>query len=480
VKTVFSAWDAVVVGAGPNGLAAAIILAREGYSVLVREGADTPGGGCRTAELTTPGFCHDICAAVHALGVSSPFLRSLPLADRGVTWVRSPAALAHPLDDGPAAALSGDVAETARALGEDGPAYRALFEDAVRQWEALVAGVLAPPLNLPRHPLLMARFGLRALGSAQSLIAGRFSGTRARALLAGCAAHGMLPLERAPSAAFALTLAAAGHAVGWPLVAGGSQRLTDALVALLREHGGAVECEKPVRTAADLPSSRVVLFDVTPRQLLGLGGRALPLGYRRALRRYQYGPGVFKMDWALCDPVPWRDAACAAAATVHLGGTLEEVAASEQAVWSGRPSSRPYTILVQPSPFDPARAPAGRHTAWAYCHVPHGSPVDMTHAVEAQVERFAPGFRDCILARHVYGAPDLERHNPNYVGGDIGGGVQSLCQTLCRPVAGLHPWDIPVPGWYLCSSSTPPGGGVHGMCGYHAAQRALKHLRREP
>ncbi|MDF1555801.1 MAG: NAD(P)/FAD-dependent oxidoreductase [Deferrisomatales bacterium] len=472
-------WDAVVVGSGPNGLAAALTLAREGYSVQVLEGADTPGGGCRTAELTLPGFHHDICSAAHPMGVSSPFFRSLPLEERGVTWVRSPAAAAHPLDDGPAVVLSGGVEETARTLGEDGRAYRDLLEHTVGQWDAVVAGVLSP-LALPHHPLYLARFGLHAVRSARGLLTSRFSGTRARALLAGFAAHGLLPLEQAPSAGFALTLGAAGHAVGWPLVAGGSQRLTDALVGLIREHGGAVTCNRPVHAASDLPSSRVVLFDVTPRQLLRLGGHALPPGYRRALRRYRYGPGAFKVDWALRDPVPWSDPACATAATLHLGGTLEEIAASERGVWRGRPSRRPYTILVQPTPFDPTRAPPGRHTAWAYCHVPHGSPVDMTEAVETQVERFAPGFRDCILARHVYSAPALEHHNPNYVGGDIGGGVQSLRQTLCRPVASLHPWNIPVPGWFLCSSSTPPGGGVHGMCGHHAAQRALKHLRREP
>lgn len=468
--------DAVIVGSGPNGLAAAVVLARAGLSVRVLEARDTPGGGCRSAELTLPGFTHDVCAAVHPMGVTSPLFQALPLADHGLEWVHPPALLAHPLDDGTAAVLERDLGATARGLGEDGEIWEDLLAPLAEGWPRLAADLLAPAAHLPRSPVLLARFGLSALRSAEGLARSRFRSPRARALVAGLAAHGAVPLEHAGSAAFALALAAAGHRGGWPLVRGGSQALADALASLLRSLGGELRLGAEVSSAGDLPPARAVLWDVTPRQLLRIAGARLPPAYARRLRRFRYGAGVFKLDWALAEPIPWAAPECRRAGTVHLGGTLEEIAASERAVAGGRPPERPYAIAVQPSLFDPTRAPAGRHTAWAYCHVPNGSDVDLTGRIEAQLERFAPGFGDCVLARSALGPAALEAHNPNYVGGDIGGGVQDLAQTLTRPIAGPRPYAVPVPGWYLCSSSTPPGGGVHGMCGYHAARLALRQV----
>lgn len=468
--------DALVVGSGPNGLAAAVALARQGLSVAVWEAKETPGGGCRSAELTLPGFTHDVCAAVLPLGISSPFLRSLPLGEGGLGWVHSPAPLAHPLDDGSAVLLERDLEATVAGLGPDAEAWRGLVGPLAKAWFGLAEDLLAPPLHWVRHPVAYARFGLLALRSARALAESRFRGPRARALFAGLAAHGVLPLERAGTAAFGLTLGAAGHAAGWPLVRGGSRGLIDALEAHLRSLGGEVRVNAPVERAQDLPAAGAVLWDVTPRQLLAIGGRSLPGPYRRALRRFRYGPGVFKVDWALLDPIPWAAPECRRAATIHLGGTLEEIAASERTVARGRAPERPYVILVQPTLFDPTRAPPGQHTAWAYCHVPSGSAEDLTARIEAQVERFAPGFRECVLARSTRGPREMEAENPNYVGGDIGGGVQDLRQTFARPVPALRPYRTPFPGWYLCSSSAPPGGGVHGMCGFHAARAALKDL----
>jgi phytoene dehydrogenase-like protein len=473
-----SAPDAVVVGAGPNGLAAAVELAREGLSVEVREAGETAGGGCRSRELTLPGFTHDVCAAVHPLGVSSPFLRQLPLADRGLAWVHPPAPLAHPLDGATAVLLERDLDATAAGIRPDARAWRELFAPLAEAWFDLVEDLLAPPLHRVRHPLAYARFGLLALRSARGLAETRFRGDRARALFAGLAAHAVLPLEKAGTAAFGLTLAAAGHAAGWPLVRGGSQSLADALAAHLTSLGGTLRTGAPVERAEDLPPARLVLWDVSPRRLVSLGGRNLPAPYRRALGRFRHGPGVFKVDWALSEPIPWAAPECRQAATVHLGGTLEEIAASERAPWRGRISERPYVILVQPTLFDPARAPTGRHTAWAYCHVPSGWAGDETRRIEDQVERFAPGFRECVLARSTLGPREMEAYNPNYVGGDIGGGVQDLRQTFARPAPSLHPYRAGAPGWYLCSASAPPGGGVHGMCGYGAARAALADLRR--
>jgi phytoene dehydrogenase-like protein len=465
--------DAIVVGSGPNGLAAAIALARAGRSVLVLEGRETVGGGLRSEELTLPGFLHDTCSAIHPLGVASPFFRSVPLAEHGVEWVHPPAALAHPLDDGSAVLLERSLEATAGGLGPDGPAWERLFGPLVAAADTLLEGTLAP-LRPPRHPVPMARFGLRALRSASGLARSAFAGERARALFAGCSAHSMLPLGAAATASFGLVLALLGHAVGWPLPRGGSQRIADALAAHLASLGGEIETGRPVVSLAELPQARITLLDVTPRQFLALGGDRLQGRYRRALERYRYGPGVLKLDYALSGPVPWRAPECARAATVHLGGTLAEIEVAEAEVARGGHPERPYVLVAQQSLFDLSRAPAGGHTLWAYTHVPNGSTVDVADRVEAQLERFAPGFRDLVLARSVLGPAALEERNPNYVGGDINGGSAELRQLFARPVARAVPYRTPLDGVYLCSSSTPPGGGVHGMCGYHAARAALR------
>jgi phytoene dehydrogenase-like protein len=468
--------DAVVVGSGPNGLAAAVVLAQAGLSVRVIEAAETIGGGAQSAELTLPGFVHDVCSAIHPLGVASPFFRTLPLAEHGVEWIEPPAALAHPFDDGTAALLERSPDAAVRGLGEDDGRWRRLFAPVVRDAEPLLEDVLAP-VRVPAHPLVLARFGARAVPPATVLARLSFRGAKARGLFAGLAAHSMLPLGRPPSAAFGLMLGLLGHSVGWPFPRGGSQRLSDALASCLRSLGGEIETGRRVESLAELGETRVLLLDVAPRGLLSLAGDRLPARYRRRLERYRYGPGVFKLDWALDAPIPWRAGECARAATVHLGATLDEIAASEAAPWRGEVAERPYVLLAQPSLFDPTRAPAGQHTAWAYCHVPNGSTVDMTERIEAQVERFAPGFRERILARSALGPADLERHNPNLVGGDINGGAATLTQLFTRPVARVSPYTTPLPGVFLCSSSTPPGGGVHGMCGFHAARAALRSLR---
>ena len=466
-------YDAVVVGSGPNGLAAAITLARAGCSVLVLEAAETVGGGLRSKPLTLPGFVHDVCAAIHPLAAASPFFRSLPLANHGVTWVEPDAALAHPLDDSQALLLERSLQCTGAALGADGNAYVDLMAPLVERWEPLM-DMLLGPLRLPRHPLLLARFGLPGLRSAQILAEGTFAGQAARGLFAGLAAHAVLPLDKRPSAAFGLLLGILGHAVGWPLVRGGSQRLANAMASYLTSLGGEIQTEAPVASVDDLPPSRVVLLDVTPRQMLRLAGHRLPNSYRRQLARYRYGPGVFKMDWALDGPIPWRAKACQHAATVHLGGTLEEIADAERAAFNGQHSERPFVILAQPSLFDDTRAPAGQHTVWAYCHVPHGFTFDMSEHIENQIERFAPGFRERVLARHVMAPTALEQYNSNYVGGDISGGVQDLRQLFTRPAVRLTPYATPDRKLFICSASTPPGGGVHGMSGYFAAQAALR------
>ncbi len=471
---------ATIVGSGPNGLAAAIVLAEAGWSVRVVEGAETLGGGCRTEALTLPGFVHDVCSAVHPLGAGSPFFRALPLADHGLRFLQPEVPLAHPFDDGTAAVLGRTIEETVASLdGEDGRAYRRLLGPLVAGWERLIPEVLAP-LHVPRSAaagLLLARFGLRGLRSASGLARSRFGGERARGLFAGLAGHSMLPLEQVGSAAIGLVLAAAGHAVGWPIPEGGARSIAEALAGHLGSLGGTIETGRWVRSLDRIARDRVVLLDVGPRQLLALAGEHLPAGYRRRLARFRYGPGVFKVDWALSGPLPWRAAACRRAGTVHLGGTLSEIAAAEGAVWRGEHAERPYVLLSQPTLVDPGRAPAGRHVAWGYCHVPSGSSVDRTEAIEAQVERFAPGFRDLILARHTMTAREMEAHNPNYVGGDINGGAAALGQLFFRPVARLSPYTTPVPGLFLCSSSTPPGGGVHGMCGVFGARAALAAAR---
>jgi phytoene dehydrogenase-like protein len=465
--------DAIVLGSGPNGLAAAIVLARAGRSVLVLEGGKTIGGGLRTEELTLPGFRHDTYSAIHPLALASPFMRTVPLAEHGVEWIHPPAPLAHPLDGGTATVLERSLDETAAALGEDGKAWRQLFRPLVAGADALLEAVLSP-LRLPRHPLLLGRFGPTALRSASGLARSRFAGGRARALLAGSAAHSTLPLDAAGTGGFGLVLTLLGHAAGWPLPRGGSQAIADALAATLRSLGGEIETGRRVESLAELRDARTVMLDVTPRQFLAIAGDWLPARYRGALQRYRYGAGVHKVDYALAGPVPWRAPECTRAATIHVGGSLAEIAAAEEEVAHGRHPDRPFVLVAQQSLFDSTRAPEGRYTLWAYTHVPHGSTVDVTDRIEAQLERFAPGFRDLVLERSVLGPAALEARNPNLVGGDINGGSAALRQLFARPVARPVPYRTPLQGVYLCSSSTPPGGGVHGMCGYHAARAALR------
>ncbi len=465
--------DAVVVGSGPNGLAAALTLARGGLAVEIFEGAETPGGGCRTEELTLPGFVHDVCSTVHPLLAASPFFVQEAL--EGLTLAQPEVAFAHPLDGGVAASAVISLEQTASSLGRDAGAYRRLLGPLIDHAPAIVPTVLAPLLTPPAHPLAMAGFGLRGLWPATVLARG-FHTREARAMLAGLAAHSMRPLSAPGTSAFALLLGMLAHTVGWPVVQGGSARITEALMAEITDAGGTLHTGHWVSTLDELPASRVTLLDVTPRQLLALAGEELPSRYARALRRFRYGPGVCKVDWALAGPVPWTAEACRSAATIHLGGTLEEIAQSESDVHSGRHTERPFCITVQPCVADPARAPEGAQTFYAYCHVPAGSTVDMTDRIEAQVERFAPGFRDLVLARHTVDAVQVERENPNYVGGDINSGAATLAQTIMRPTIGLRPYRTALSGLYLCSSSTPPGGGVHGMCGVGAARAALRDL----
>jgi phytoene dehydrogenase-like protein len=468
--------EAVVVGSGPNGLAAAIVLARAGLKTTLREARPTFGGGLRSDALTLPGYVHDVCSAVHPLALSSPFFRALPLGEFGLEWIQPPAALAHPFDDGTAAVLERSVDATASALGGGGRGWRKLHAAFARAWSELAGDVLAPPIRVPNHPLLMARFGLLGLRPATVLARG-LEGTAARALFAGNAAHSFLPLDALGTGAFGLLLSVTGHAVGWPIVRGGSQRLADALAAYFRSLGGEILTDAPVTSLDELGPAKVVILDLGPHQVARLAGYHLPARYRQALERYRYGAAAFKLDWALDGPVPWRAAECARAATVHLGGTLEEIAASEAAPARGEVHERPFVLFVQPTLFDASRAPAGRHTAWAYCHVPNGCTLDVTERIERQVERFAPGFRDRILARSVLTPAELERRNPNLVGGDVNGGMMDLRQIFARPVARPSPYRTPVRGVYICSASTPPGGGVHGMGGYHAARAALADLR---
>jgi phytoene dehydrogenase-like protein len=481
LKTNAAAYDAIVVGSGPNGLAAAITIAQTGRRVQIREAQPSIGGAVSSAALTLPGYIHDRGSAIHPLGVGSPFFRTLPLADYGLRWIYSPAALAHPLDDGTAVMLERSVSATAANLGIDGAAYRRLMTPLVRYWNLLIDATLRPlwppPLWPLQRPLALACFGLLALIPARMLAERCFRGERARALFGGLAGHSALPFETLASASFGLILGMLGHAVGWPFPQGGAQRLSDALAAHAQKLHINLVTNAPVRNLRDLPPTNALLLDLTPRQVLALAGDQLPDGYRRALGRYRYGPGAFKIDWALDGPLPWRAATCQRAATVHLGGTLAEMATSERLVGRGEHPNQPYVLLSQPSVFDPSRAPAGKHTVWAYCHVPNGSTVDMTARIEAQIERFAPGFTARILARHVSGPTELEQGNANLVGGDVGGGAQNLAQMIARPTLSPGPYRTPLPGVYLCSSSTPPGGGVHGMCGHLAALAALHDNR---
>lgn len=468
-------YDAVVVGAGPNGLAAACTLARAGRRVLLVEARDRVGGGVSSAPLTLPGYTHDLGSAVHPFGVASPIFRSLGLERFGLRWVQPPAPVAHPLDGGRAVTLERSVRATAAGLGPDGPAYWRLMAPLARRWGQIQPFVL-DPLRLPAHPVAAARFGPRAIWPVTMLARALFRDERAPALLAGLGAHSFLPLEALLSAAPTLVLGALGHAVGWPIPQGGAQAIADALAACLRSHGGAIRTGWRVTHLDELPPAAAYLLDVTPRQLIAIAGDRLPAGYRRRLEHFRLGPGVFKLDYALDGPVPWASPACARAATVHLGGTLEEIAASERAPGRGLHPDRPYVLAAQPSLFDPTRAPAGRHIFWAYCHVPNGSALDMTAAVEAQIERFAPGFRDRVLARSAMACADMEAWNANLLGGDISGGLPDWRQLLTRPTMSLSPHRTPALGLYLCSSSTPPGPGVHGMCGAHAARALLADL----
>lgn len=467
-----SSLDAIVIGSGPNGLAAAITLAQAGRSVRVYEAQPRVGGGLCSAALTLPGFVHDVCATVHAVGVASPFFRTLPLERFGVEMIHPPAPFAHPFDDGSAVVVERSVDDTAASLSTaDARAYKRLMAPFTARWQDLFEALLAPPS--PKHPLLMARFGARAVLSARLLGRMVFRDERTRAMFAGAAAHSVLPLDFLTTAGFGLGLVTAAHAVGWPVARGGSQAVADGLAACLTSLGGEVLTGTPVGSLDELPPARAILCDVSPRGLVQLAGRRLPDRYRRQLQRYRYGPGVFKMDWALREPVPWTAAGCRRAGTIHLGGSFAEIADSERAAWEGRPHDRPYVLLVQPSVADPSRAPAGQHVLWAYAHVPHGTGVDFTERIERQIERYAPGFRECVLARHVMGPADMERRNANLVGGDITGGASDLRQLWARPVLGLDPYRTPIEDVYLCSASTPPGVGVHGMCGHHAARSAL-------
>jgi phytoene dehydrogenase-like protein len=468
-------YDAVVVGAGPNGLAAAIELARAGRSVALLEAEETVGGGTRSAEVTLPGFVHDLGSAIHPLGYSSPFLKSLPLEEHGLEWVHPPAPLAHPFDDGTAAVLERSVEETGAALGPDARAYEKLMRGISEDAETLAGYVVGSP-RLIRHPLALATSGLRALRPARNLAQELFEGEKARGLFAGNAAHSFLPLEKRPSAMFGLLLSALGHAFGWPFPRGGSQRIADAMASYLRSLGGEIFTGFRVRSVDEVPRTRAVLFDVTPRQLLDIAGEHFTERYKNALKSYRYGPGVFKVDFALSGPIPWSAEECLRAGTVHLGGTLDEISAGEAAVWRDEHPERPFVLLAQQSLFDRTRAPEGRHTVWAYCHVPNGSTMDMTGRIEAQIERFAPGFRDRILAKNAMGPADLERMDANLIGGDINGGVMDLRQLFTRPMPRPNPYSTPAKGLYICSSSTPPGGGVHGISGYLAARAALRYL----
>ncbi|HEY8208004.1 MAG TPA: NAD(P)/FAD-dependent oxidoreductase [Myxococcaceae bacterium] len=469
--------DAVIVGSGPNGLSAAVRLARARASVLVLEAHAEIGGGTRTAGLTLPGFAHDVCSAVHPMGFCSPWFQELPLAEHGLRWLHPKASVAHPLDEGPAVLLRRSVEETASGLdGADARAYRRLVEPYLRDPAGFMRDALSP-VRFPRHPFKMLRFGITGLASAEGL-ASRFQGPRARALFAGCAAHSILPFDRALTGAMGLMFLLTGHVENWPVAAGGSRAITDALASLLRSLGGRIQTGVQVTSLGDLPAARVYLFDTGPGQLARIAGPVLPAGYVRRLQRYRYGPGAFKLDWALDGSIPWKDPRCLEASTVHVGGAFEEVAAGEAAVWRGEHPERPYVLLCQQSEIDRSRAPAGKHTGWAYCHVPPGSTADLTEAIERQVERFAPGFRDRILARHATRPADLASYNLNNVGGDISGGVADLAQMFTRPVARLDPYSTPNPRVFLCSASTPPGAGIHGMCGYHAATSALRRLER--
>ena len=471
-------FDAVVVGSGPNGLAAAITLARQQRSVLVLEAADTIGGGMRSAELTLPGFVHDICSAIHPLGVASPFFQQVPLEDFGLRWIEPDLPVAHPLPNGTAGYLHRSLESSLDALGSDAKAYRRLIEPLLDRSDDLFRNILAP-IGIPASPILMTRFGLRGLPSSRHLAYSRFRDERVRGLIAGMAAHSILPLNSWLTASVAVMFLVTVHCTGWPFPAGGAQALADAMTRYLESLGGKIKTGSTVRSLDDIPRCKAMFFDVSPRNLVSIVGKRLPQRYRDKLIKFKHGPGVFKVDWALREPIPWTAEACRRAGTVHVGGTFDEVAQSEKAAWQATPSDRPFVLVAQHTPFDSSRAPQGHHTAWGYCHVPAGCDVDMTERIENQLERFAPGFKDVILDKHVMTPCAFEQYNANYIGGDITGGVMNWKQILARPTMGKNPYQTPDPEIFLCSASTPPGGGVHGMCGFHAAQSALRSVLRD-
>ena len=467
-------YDAIIVGSGPNGLSAAITIAQAGHSVLVVEAEATVGGGARSGELTLPGFVHDLGSAVHPMGGSSSFFGSLPLHQHGLEWIHTDAPLAHPLENGTAALMERSVEETAAGLGRDGKPYRSLMGPLTEDWWKVSSAVLGP-MRPPRHPLALARFGVLALRPATMLAHQVFDGEKARALFAGVAAHSLSALQQPLTSAVALVLGTVGHVSGWPFPRGGAGRITEALACHLGSLAGEIITHSRVTSLDDLPPARTVLLDVTPRQVVKIAGDRLPSSYRRKLERYRYGPGAFKLDWALCGPIPWSAPECLRAATVHVGGTLGEIATAERQVSQGRIPERPFVLVAQQTLADPTRAPQGKHTAWAYCHVPNGGTVDMTERIERQIERFAPGFRDMILGRCVTPPAELEKQNANLIGGDVAGGAMNFRQIFARPTFHMVPYATPVPGLYICSSSTPPGGGVHGLCGYFASRAALRY-----
>lgn len=469
-------YDAIIVGSGPNGLAAAVRLAQEGLSVLIYEAKETIGGGTRSAEITLPGFIHDICSAIHPVGIASPFFRDLPLEQHGLQWIQPLAPLAHPFDDGSAAILERSIGETCTTLGSDANAYKNLMVPLVDSWDKIETDLLGP-LHFPKHPLAMARFGAQAVRSAKSLVTKNFKDKYASGLFAGLAVHSMLPLDWSLTAAFALVLGILGHTRGWPMAKRGSQKIADSLASYFQTLGGEILTSTNIKSMSQL-DAKTILFDMTPRQVLDITADLFPSSYRRKLQEYRYGCGVFKVDWALSQPIPWKAQECSRAGTIHLGGTFEEIENSEREVWEQKHPQKPFVLLAQQSLFDPTRAPEGKQTAWGYCHVPNGSTFDMTERIEEQIERFAPGFRDTILARNTKSTKGLEQYNANYIGGDINGGMQDISQFFTRPVARIVPYSTPIKGVYICSSSTPPGGGVHGMCGYHAANAALNKIKK--
>ncbi|TWR24729.1 NAD(P)/FAD-dependent oxidoreductase [Mucilaginibacter pallidiroseus] len=467
-------YDAVVVGSGPNGLAAAILMQQQGLSVLMLEGKDTIGGGLRTAELTLPGFKHDICSAIHPMAIASPFFKTLPLDQFGLEYLYPEVDAAHPMDGSPAAVLMRSINSTADGLGADGQVYKDLIEPIIDAWPN-IAGDALGPIAFPKHPLHMAKFGLKAIQPA-TWLAKSFNTEKAKALLAGMAAHAIQPLTNWATSAIALVLMANAHIKGWPAPKGGSQQIANALAGYFLSLGGKIETNTYITSLHKLPAAKAYLFDITPDQLMQIAGERLSALYTAQLKRYKYGMGVFKLDWALREPIPFKDDDCRKAGTLHLGGTFKEIAAAEQRTSNGHHPEKPFVILAQPTVFDPTRASAGKHVAWGYCHVPNGSVKDMTEAIENQIERFAPGFRDTIIGRHIFNTQQLQLYNPNYIGGDINGGLLDITQLFTRPVLKASPYRTSIKNIYLCSSSTPPGGGVHGMCGYHAAKRALKEI----